>query len=293
MGLATYIQEDLRLRIHSAGGPPCKLTLAGLAAHYEVSLTPARVAVGKLIAEGLIRKRPNGRLEVAPQKAGRAAPRPRIVRPPRTAGDWDRVLVTEVMLASLRADAAYLREQALACKYDVGRSVIRQALGRLAGSGLIEHVPRCGWLVHPIREDDLTAYLEVREVLELKALDLARPHLIRHDLEQMLKGNPLPAEGDSPRLDNRLHRYLIEKSGNRYIQSFFGQYTASYYTAVFDHAAPESHVVAKMAAQHRQILGALISKNWAAARRALAQHIRAQCPILSNFLETRDQQRTA
>ena len=40
---------------------------------------------------------------------------------------------------------------------------------------------------------------------------------------------------------------FIEMSGNRYIQNFFRQYTATYYTAVFDYATPESHVVASMA----------------------------------------------
>jgi DNA-binding FadR family transcriptional regulator len=103
----------------------------------------------------------------------------------------------------------------------------------------------------------------------------------------MLEGNPATSEGESPRLDNRLHQYLIERSGNRYIQNVFGQYTASYYTAVFDYAAPEAHVVAEMAAQHRRILAALITKHWAQARQALAEHIWAQRPILKRLLQPR------
>ncbi len=102
----------------------------------------------------------------------------------------------------------------------------------------------------------------------------------------MLAGNPVTAEGEPPRLDNRLHQYLIERSGNRYMQSFFRQYTATYYTAVFDYAAPEAHVVAEMSSQHRQILEALIAKHWAKARQALSDHIWAQRPILKNLLNT-------
>jgi DNA-binding GntR family transcriptional regulator len=101
----------------------------------------------------------------------------------------------------------------------------------------------------------------------------------------MLEGNAPVDEDQSPRLDNRLHEYLIAKSGNRYIRNFFRQYTATYYTSAFDYAAPEAHVVAEMAAQHRAILEALVARKWARAREALIQHIRAQRPSLIRLLQ--------
>jgi DNA-binding GntR family transcriptional regulator len=146
--------------------------------------------------------------------------------------------------------------------------------------------------VHPLREDDVVAYLDVREVLELKALDLARSHVSRADLVPMLEGNAPVDEGQSPSLDNRLHEYLIAKSGNRYIRNFFRQYAATYYTSAFDFAAPEAHVVAEMAAQHRVILGALIGRRWAQVRDALAHHIRAQRPVLIRLLYNNEDRRT-
>ena len=116
---------------------------------------------------------------------------------------------------------------------------------------------------------------------------LVRAERERSQLEKMLAGNLGAGEGESPRLDNQLHQYLIEMSRNRYIRSFFRQYTATFYTAVFDYAAPEAHVVAKMAAQHREILEALLAKHWAQARRALSDHIWAQRPILKGLLDAR------
>ncbi|TWT79143.1 DNA-binding transcriptional regulator CsiR [Planctomycetes bacterium CA13] len=285
MSLAAYIREDLKQRIQSQQKLPCKLTLPGLATHYQVSITPVRTAVAKLIAEGVVRKQSNGRLDVIPRRSPTGGVTAKAIGPPKTAADWDQTLVEEVMVASLERDAVHLREEALAQKYDIGRSVIRQSLSRLAGAGLIEHVPRRGWRVHPIQGEDLCAYLEIREALELKALELAKPHLVRQDLDQMLEGNPPTPGHELPRLDNRLHKYLIEKSGNRYIQNFFGQYTAAYYTAVLDRAAPEAHVVAEMAAQHRQILKALVAKHWARARRALSEHIQAQHPIAMKMVD--------
>lgn len=286
MELTAFIAEDLRRRIRSGARLPCAMSLPALAKHYGVSLTPVRGAVARLLADGCVKKLPNGRLSAAPAERKSSA-RFRAVPPPPTAQDWDRILIREVMYASLRGDPVQLREEALAEKHRVGRSVIRQSLSRLAGAGLIEHVPRRGWLVHPIREDDVEAYLSVREVLELKALDLARPHIRQADLVPMLAGNPPVAQGEKPRLDNSLHDYLIVKSGNRYIRNFFRQHTATFYTSAFDYAAPEAHVVAEMAAQHRDILEALIQQQWVRARKALALHIRAQRPILAQLLQSK------
>jgi len=141
-----------------------------------------------------------------------------------------------------------------------------------------------GWLVHPLREKDVRAYLEVREILELKALGLARPRLVRSDLETMLEGNPLPKAGQPARLDNHVHQYLVDKSQNRYLRDFFRQYIARYYTMLFDYAAPEASVVAEMARQHRQILRALIRRDWPRARKSLSDHIRSQGAVLTRLL---------
>jgi DNA-binding GntR family transcriptional regulator len=282
MELTAYIAEDLRGRIRFGARLPCAVSLPALAKHYGVSLTPVRSAVAQLLADGCIKRLPNGRLSVVPPEK-KSSQKFRAVQPPPTAQDWDRILIREVMLASLEREPVHLREEALAEKYQVGRSVIRHSLSRLAGAGLIEHVPRRGWVVHPIQEDDLVAYLDV---LELKALDLARSHICPADLVPMLEGNAPVDEGQLPRLNNHLHDYLIAKSGNRYIRNFFRQHTATYYTSAFDYAAPEAHVVAEMAAQHRDILEALIGQHWVRAREALALHIRAQRPVLTQLLHS-------
>ncbi len=152
---------------------------------------------------------------------------------------------------SLSGAGDYLREEATAERFGVGRTAIRQAFLRLAGRGLLVHVARCGWRVRTFDLADMNAYLEVREVLENKALSLARPHLVETDLRRMLAGNA--SQKGSTRLDNSLHHYLVEKSGNDYLREFFGRH-GRYYTSLLDFAAPETHVVAAMARQHRRIL---------------------------------------
>jgi DNA-binding GntR family transcriptional regulator len=81
-----------------------------------------------------------------------------------------------------------------------------------------------------------------------------------------------------------LHRYLVERSGNRYIREFFDRHGV-YFDTLFGYAAPEANVVRAMARQHRAILQALIARDWRAARKALAHHIRSQRPVVSRLLE--------
>lgn len=280
MTISDFIQRDLQARLDAGGEPPEKLTLAALAGHYQVSFTPVRAALGRLIARHYLRKAANGRLMVNPRRpAIRSGPPP----PEPLPRDLYQTIARDAIRRSLRGEGDFLREEATAAKYGIGRTVIRQLFGRLAGQGLLEHEPRRGWRIRGFDESDMRAYLEVRETLELKALDLARPRLLRSDLQAMLAGNARAGPDARPRLDNQLHRYLVEKSDNFYIQDFFARHGV-YYTTLFDHAALEASVVAEMARQHREILRSLISRDWPRARRALSAHIRAQQPIVSRLM---------
>jgi DNA-binding GntR family transcriptional regulator len=281
--ISDHIKRDLSDRIGVGIGPPADLTLTALSRHYGVSFTPVREALRDLVSEGVLQKDDNGRVRLSTAIARSASSRSAVQpsEPPDRASALEAALATEMIGRSLRGEADYVREEATAAQFSVGRTAIRQALARLAGRGLVVHVPRCGWRVRPFDEADLDAYLEVREVLELKALQLARPNLVAADLKRMLARNA--PGGRTPRLDNNLHRYLIDKAGNAYIRDFFERHGA-YYTTIFDFAAPETHVVAAMARQHRAILRALIDRDWPRARRALAHHIRDQRPIVKKLM---------
>jgi DNA-binding GntR family transcriptional regulator len=286
MSLQEFIRDDLLHRIEAGEDLAGSLSLAGLSRHYGVSFTPLRAALDDLVRRGYLARMPNRRLRLNGRRA-RTRTAPRAVAVPRTASDWDAVLLKEVTLASLQRRPLYLREERLAAKLGVGRSIVRHALSRFSGARLIEHVPRRGWLVHPLSPGDMASYLVVRETLELKALELARPHLRRDDLEEILRASRRGVPRSGERLDNQLHDYVIARAGNPYIASFFQQYLARFYTGLFYHAAPKTAVVGEMVRQHQGILRALIAKNWALARELLSAHIRAQGPILTRLLERR------
>lgn len=282
MSLANYIERDLESRIRNGRELPCSMTLQSLASHYDVSLTPVREATESLLLRGLLIKQGNRRLAVNPSLTELGFDNDSSTSPPPPI-DWDGVITRHILLLSLKGEPVFMREEALAEKLEIGRTLLRQVFSRLAGAGIIDHVPRRGWRVRPLNETDLSAYLEIRVTLEKRALELSIPRLVREDLENMLKCN-LPAEGThSPRLDNQLHQYFIEKSENRYIRDFFARH-GGYYRALFDYAALGADIVSDMAQQHRTILSHILNGDYQLASTSLEQHIRSQEPAVHQIM---------
>ncbi len=261
---------------------PVPLTINALAEHYEVSFTPVRKALTELAEQGLLIKTPNGRLTRAKPCESESTGQfqaPDLPAPTRALYD---IIWNDLMDLSLQGESVYLREEVTAEKYGHSRSAIRNIFHRLAGSGLLDHIPRRGWKLRAFRQEDLRSFNETREVLELKALELARPHLVDSELQTILDGNRLPeAEGEMPVLDNSLHSYFINKSGNFYIKDFFER-QGSYFSMLFRKEVnilyrkkSENRKIAIQAvSEHRDILRALLEKDWREASKVLSRHIR-------------------
>ena len=281
MSIATYIKDDLAAQLKSGRELPIQLTLDSLAGHYNVILTPVRTtAVAELINEGLLEKGPNHRLAATAsrRKGTRTRRVPKLPEPPR---DPHEIIASDLVQLSLQGEPIYLREEATAEKYDISRSAIRNILHRLAGEGVLDHIPRRGWRLRPFRQDDLRAFIEVREVLELKALELARPKLDAGELQRMLDRNAPPTSADtSLSVDESLHEYLISTASNAYIRDFFDR-QGRYYRLLFEWEDHDDAVAIETMRQHHEILTALLKKNWSAARKALSHHILDNHPILS------------
>jgi DNA-binding GntR family transcriptional regulator len=283
MTITAHIRDDLRFRVQAGGDLPTPLTLEAIAKLYGVSFTPVRTAVAELIEDGLLKKGDNRRLILqAPPKAdGRR--KKKVPPPPPRRRDLSKVLANDLIKLSLKGEPVYLREEAMAEKYEVSRSAIRNVFHQLAGSGMLDHIPRRGWQLRPFRQEDMQSFLEVREVLELKALELARPHLVAQDLESLLIKNVAPGARSEPvKIDNSLHAYFIDKASNSYIKDFFRRH-GPYYEILFDWEDQDRKTAIETVQQHRDILEALLKQDWRGARKALSYHIHHNHPILSKL----------
>lgn len=284
MKLSDQIGRELTAMLANDQPMPFKLTLTGISSHFGVSPMPVRQAVDQLIADGLLRKLDNGRIEPDPDAVAALSEVDVEVAGDQPPDPIEQRIADEVVMRSLTREEHYLREAVTAEGFGVGRTVVRRVFGHLAGQGLLEHVPRCGWLVRPYREKDMLDYLDIRETLEVKALRLARDRLDPAMLQSIREGNHPGGRGKPVKLDNRLHAYWIEQSGNRYIADFFEKHGA-FYSAMFDYAVIDKSVQSAMARQHIEVLDALLAGDHRGAVKALVRHIRAQQPNVAGLID--------
>eukprot|EP01037_Dinobryon_pediforme_P002093 gene2093-2130_t len=136
----TRLQTDLRARIvgwvHDqaveCGG---RLNEARLAQMLGVSRTPLRAALSQLEQEGIVAREPNRGVRLVRQ--------PEPTTPDQA--DSDALLVRIARDRGLKTLAADVTEAELARSYGLGRTVVRNALDRLADLGMVERKPGYGW----------------------------------------------------------------------------------------------------------------------------------------------------
>jgi DNA-binding GntR family transcriptional regulator len=73
-------------------------------------------------------------------------------------------------------------------RYGFGTTPIREALQRLAQEGLVEPIPRFGYVVTPITLSDVREIYELRSILESAALRLAATRATDQQLDQVAQG---------------------------------------------------------------------------------------------------------
>lgn len=284
MKLASRIEKDLSAQLLS-NSLSCPLTMDGLSRHYGVSYTPVRKALNGLIEEGLIRKKENGRLELietlkphtyeAQSFEIEDIPDPSIE------------ITRELVELSLSGKEVFIREESTARKHGLSRSSLRQILLKLAGEGLILHIPRRGWQVKPFRQEDLQSFIEVREVMELKALELAQSKLSKPEAKRRLQeikvsNQILKNRKVKVKIDNSLHQYLLELAGNPYLDDFFQRH-GKYYSILFEWEGGNENAAIQAVHQHHAIIDALIDEDWALARTELSEHLRTNHPVLQEI----------
>ncbi|TNC06430.1 GntR family transcriptional regulator [Methylobacterium terricola] len=176
----------------------------------------------------------------------------------------------------LRAGDAIV-EARLAETLGVSRTPLREALQRLEGDGMVVKAGRS----YVVRRVDLGEYLKslkVREVLEPEAAALAAGRIpgavlagVRQEVLQMLEATTYHTDAHW-RSDDNLHTMFIDHSGNEVMARILKDLRAT--TRLFEidrlkeRLKPDSR-------EHLVIADALIAGDAAAARAAVAVHIRS------------------
>ena len=122
------------------------------------------------------------------------------------------------------AQGSKLSETKLAKELDVSRGPLREAIRRLEGMNLIEHIPQQGARVVEINLNLILQIYDTREALESKAAALAAVNMSSKDIDQlhreidtqskfMQENTGIPAESDYA-----FHEMVIKGSKNNIIE---------------------------------------------------------------------------
>ena len=119
-----------------------------------------------------------------------------------------------------------LDETELSSFYGVSRTPVREALQRLAESGLAEHLPRRGTFVRSPSLSQLVEMFEVMAELECMAIRLAARRATAVDIDALEKDNETcraaVAANDTKKyyeVNARLHGRIYQMSGNGFLAS--------------------------------------------------------------------------
>ncbi len=185
--------------------------------------------------------------------------------------------IIDAVLAQKLAPGTRLGEQQLAMLFDCSRTIVREALTRLAARGIVTVSARRGWyLIAPSRDEAREAF-EARRVIELGLIrgrrPLDKPALTR--LKKHLAQEKAALRGDDVGARSFLlgdfHVCLAECLGNSLLADTLRDYTAR--TTLIAMLYQSSHDAAQSCQEHVAIVAALEARDAARAEALMAEHL--------------------
>ena len=185
--------------------------------------------------------------------------------------------IVEAVMARKLAPGARLGEQQLAMLFDCSRTVVREALTRLAARGIVTVSARRGWYVVEPTPDEAREAFEARRVIETGLIRSApaidrpglrrlRGHLARE--RAAIRGSDV---GERSFLLGDFHVCLAECLGNTLLAETLRDFTARTTLIAMRYQTPED--AGQSCAEHGQIVAALEAGDLARAETLMAAHL--------------------
>ena len=171
-------------------------------------------------------------------------------------------------------------ETALAARFGVSRTPVREALQRLQVEGYLTVRPKQGCFIREIDIEEIDAHYQVRIALECCAIELACTHMPERALKELARQwDPAYQPSEEPDVetmaarDEDFHIALAEGSGNLVLADYLQRVNQSI------HIIRRLDFTSGMRVdltykEHHAICQHLIRRDVVAAQQALTQHIR-------------------
>jgi DNA-binding GntR family transcriptional regulator len=198
-----------------------------------------------------------------------------------------RAILTDIFHGKYRPGQRLVTD-ALAHRFGVSHTPIREALIELGGSGVVHLLPNRGAVVRKVTARDVREILQVRKVLECEAIrgaarraDRARVEALAADIRALASGPAgATAVARARDLDTALHDLIYDGCGNAFLRAELTRLRTLYQafrdvTWDLESARSDFHRIGVEAAEHLNITAALTARDARAAVRAMTAHIRS------------------
>jgi len=178
----------------------------------------------------------------------------------------------------------------LAAKLGISRTPVNSVLFHLAKQGFLDLRPKQGYTVHQLTRNELDSLYDMREVLELGAIEKAIANLSEEKLRELGRKERLfstaVAEGLGRRrfqVDLDFHAFIVEMSGNRSMATYYREIYAKIFLS--HRIVPvRGERIVNAPAEHHEIYIAIQERDLAKAKQAISAHIMAGKEYIESFL---------
>lgn len=185
--------------------------------------------------------------------------------------------IIDAVMAQKLAPGARLGEQQLAMLFDCSRTIVREALTRLAARGIVTVSSRRGWYVIEPSQEEAREAFEARRVIEMGLIrcttDVGKPAL--KQLKNHLAREKAAVKGSDVGLRSFLlgefHVCLAECLGNSLLADTLRDFTAR--TTLIAMLYQSSHDAAQSCDEHVEIVRALEKHDLVLAEKLMQSHI--------------------
>jgi DNA-binding GntR family transcriptional regulator len=188
-------------------------------------------------------------------------------------------LLKEEILRVERRPGDMLAEADLAARFGVSKTPVREALRLLAQDGWVVVLPRKGYLIRPLRLDDVREIFAIRAMIEPTVAAQAAKSAEAADVERLraLVDEQADAVGDAERAflaARRFHIGLVEISGNRRMSRIVVELLDEVRRLHSLLPSVDSHLTSQEELQaHRGLVEALAAGDADRAAEVMAEHV--------------------
>ncbi|ONG52319.1 GntR family transcriptional regulator [Pseudoroseomonas deserti] len=185
----------------------------------------------------------------------------------------------QAILEQALAPGAKLPEDLIASQFGVSRTLVREALGRLAGEGLVELRHNRGASVASPSLAEARDVFAIRRAMELLAvdalcgrLDAAQEARLQAHVDAEAAAQPM-GDATSIRLAGEFHLLLAELTGNALLQRYVAELASRCSLILSLYGRPHSADCA--VEEHRALIAALRDGDASACRALMEHHLDA------------------